>query len=212
MYSHNYIVDISSTQNADNDIPSTASIIELMQQKRKRPASASAGRPSTSTNAVGKPDGTAIKYFSAVWARPSKRKHKVWTNDGFVEIRGRFGQLRDIGGKLQGTTQLKSESVDQLDTGSRLHLGGNEAELVECLSAKPNYQQVVDDVAEAESSEECSEPESNSDKPNAADMNTNMLVDAPAVSKYDASDIEPRKKKKAQQSVFKPNLYIGPLK
>lgn len=123
-------------------------------------------------------------------------------NDGFFEIRGRFGQLRDISGKLQGTTQLKSESADALESGSRLQMGGNEAELVECLCAEPTYQQVVEDVTEAESTEEHSETESDSDQPNTANMNTNMLVDAPADSKFDANDNKPRKKKRA-------NMYRG---
>lgn len=158
-----------------------------MKLKRKRPASSTDGTP-----VVGD-----TKYFSAVWARQSGRKHKVWTGDGFVEICGRFGQLRDLSGKLQGTTQLKADSADHLESGSRLHMGGNEAELVDRLSTMPIYEKLVSEVAEAKSA--------TSDTSN--DAYTNMLVDSPSISKDNEN--EPKKKKPAQQSVFKPILYLG---
>jgi DNA repair and recombination protein RAD54B len=40
-----------------------------------------------------------LKYFSVVWCKASKKKHKKWEGDAILIVRGRSFTLKDLEGK-----------------------------------------------------------------------------------------------------------------
>lgn len=45
-----------------------------------------------------KPD-SLVKYFSVVWCKASKKKHKKWEGDGILIVKGKSFTLKDLEGK-----------------------------------------------------------------------------------------------------------------
>lgn len=50
-----------------------------------------------------------IKTFAVVYAKASSKKHKVYTSDGTLEVRGRNALLKDVKGKVKSNIRLKSQ-------------------------------------------------------------------------------------------------------
>ncbi|XP_046993459.1 DNA repair and recombination protein RAD54B-like isoform X4 [Schistocerca americana] len=69
------------------------------------------------------------RVFNVVWAKQSTRKHKVWEGDGVLEVEGKTVILKDVGGKILG--QSSNVKVSSFEDGTRLLLGGKEAEIVD---------------------------------------------------------------------------------
>lgn len=40
-----------------------------------------------------------VKYFSVVWCKPSKKKHKKWEGDAVLIVKGKSFTLKDLEGK-----------------------------------------------------------------------------------------------------------------
>ncbi|CAH8544078.1 unnamed protein product [Heterobilharzia americana] len=70
-------------------------------------------------------------YFEAVYAKASTKKHKKWEGDGFVEVDGRTMKLITEDLKvIASTSSHKLAFLNDIDTGSIVHIGSYEAELI----------------------------------------------------------------------------------
>ncbi|NWR73391.1 RA54B protein, partial [Centropus unirufus] len=85
--------------------------------------------------AQGEPD-CPVKYFSVVWCKASKKKHKKWEGDAVLITKGKSVILKDLEGKDIGRgTGYKSKELDSLDEGQTLMVGGKEIEVMGVISA-----------------------------------------------------------------------------
>ncbi|XP_064910056.1 DNA repair and recombination protein RAD54B isoform X2 [Columba livia] len=77
-----------------------------------------------------------VKYFSVVWCKASKKKHKKWEGDAVLITKGKSVILKDMEGKDIGRgTGYKSKELDSLDEGQTLMVGGKEIEVMGVISA-----------------------------------------------------------------------------
>ncbi|NXG74575.1 RA54B protein, partial [Baryphthengus martii] len=76
------------------------------------------------------------KYFSVVWCKASKKKHKKWEGDAVLITKGKSVVLKDMEGKDIGRgTGYKSKELDSLNEGQTLMVGGKEIEVMSVISA-----------------------------------------------------------------------------
>ncbi|CAI9624054.1 unnamed protein product, partial [Staurois parvus] len=72
-----------------------------------------------------------VKYFSVVWCKASKKKHKKWEGDAVLIARGRSVTLKDMEGKDIGKgTGYKLKDLENLEEGQTLMIGGKEIEVM----------------------------------------------------------------------------------
>ncbi|NWU03600.1 RA54B protein, partial [Urocynchramus pylzowi] len=77
-----------------------------------------------------------VKYFSVVWCKASKKKHKKWEGDAILITKGKSVILKDMEGKDIGRgTGYKAKELDSLDEGQTLMVGGKEIEVMGVISA-----------------------------------------------------------------------------
>ncbi|NWR46232.1 RA54B protein, partial [Regulus satrapa] len=77
-----------------------------------------------------------VKYFSVVWCKASKKKHKKWEGDAILITKGKSVILKDMEGKDIGRgTGYKAKEIDSLDEGQTLMVGGKEIEVMGVISA-----------------------------------------------------------------------------
>ncbi|XP_006636185.3 DNA repair and recombination protein RAD54B [Lepisosteus oculatus] len=94
------------------------------------------GKPDPSPGGQGSPD-SAARYFSVVWCKASKKKHKRWEGDAVLVARGRSVVLKDLEGKDIGRgTGYKSSELESLAEGQSLMVGGKEIEVMGAVSAE----------------------------------------------------------------------------
>ncbi|NWH69997.1 RA54B protein, partial [Piaya cayana] len=75
------------------------------------------------------------KYFSVVWCKASKKKHKKWEGDAVLIAKGKSVILKDMEGKDIGRgTGYKSKELDSLNEGQTLMVGGKEIEVMGVIS------------------------------------------------------------------------------
>ncbi|XP_053571180.1 DNA repair and recombination protein RAD54B [Bombina bombina] len=81
-------------------------------------------------------DGVSfMKYFSVVWCKASKKKHKKWEGDAVLIARGRTVTLKDLEGKDIGKgTGYKLKDLESLEEGHTLMIGGKEIEVMGVIS------------------------------------------------------------------------------
>ncbi|NXI50567.1 RA54B protein, partial [Chloroceryle aenea] len=76
------------------------------------------------------------KYFSVVWCKASKKKHKKWEGDAVLITKGKSVILKDMEGKDIGRgTGYKSKELDSLGEGQTLMVGGKEIEVMGVIPA-----------------------------------------------------------------------------
>ncbi|KAM6283228.1 DNA repair and recombination protein RAD54B isoform 2-T2 [Porphyrio hochstetteri] len=76
------------------------------------------------------------KYFSVVWCKASKKKHKKWEGDAVLITKGKSVILKDMEGKDIGRgTGYKSAELGCLGEGQTLMVGGKEIEVMGVISA-----------------------------------------------------------------------------
>ncbi|XP_040287955.1 DNA repair and recombination protein RAD54B isoform X2 [Bufo bufo] len=77
------------------------------------------------------------KYFSVVWCKASKKKHKKWEGDAVLIARGRSVTLKDLEGKDIGKgSGYKLKDLESLEEGHTLMIGGKEIEVMGTISAE----------------------------------------------------------------------------
>ncbi|CAH8566173.1 unnamed protein product [Schistosoma margrebowiei] len=74
------------------------------------------------------------RYFEAVYAKASTKKHKKWEGDGFVEVEGRIMKLINEDLKvIASASGHKLAFLNEIDIGSVVHIGPYEAELISLI-------------------------------------------------------------------------------
>ncbi|XP_020793164.2 LOW QUALITY PROTEIN: DNA repair and recombination protein RAD54B [Boleophthalmus pectinirostris] len=78
-----------------------------------------------------------VRYFSVMWCKASKKKHKRWEGDAVLVTRGRTATLKDMEGKDIGKgSGYKVSELATLCEGQTLMIGGKEVEVMGVISAK----------------------------------------------------------------------------
>ncbi|XP_067887696.1 DNA repair and recombination protein RAD54B isoform X2 [Heterodontus francisci] len=76
-------------------------------------------------------------YYSVLWCKASKKKHKKWEGDAILIVRKTSVVLKDIEGKDIGKgTGYKSKELETLSEGQTLMIGGKEIEIIGPISAE----------------------------------------------------------------------------
>ncbi|KAH0617560.1 hypothetical protein JD844_015948 [Phrynosoma platyrhinos] len=71
------------------------------------------------------------KFFSVVWCKASKKKHKKWEGDAVLIVKGKSVTLKDLEGKDIGRgSGYKVKDLEDLDEGQTLMIGGKEIEVM----------------------------------------------------------------------------------
>ncbi|MFT7816245.1 DNA repair and recombination protein RAD54B isoform X1 [Arapaima gigas] len=91
---------------------------------------------SLTVRATGGPETSCdARYFSVMWCKASKKKHKRWEGDAVLVARGRSVQLKDMEGKDIGRgTGYKCSELESLSEGQTLMVGGKEIEVMGVIS------------------------------------------------------------------------------
>uniref|UniRef100_I3JFK1 RAD54 homolog B n=1 Tax=Oreochromis niloticus TaxID=8128 RepID=I3JFK1_ORENI len=91
--------------------------------------------PPTGSDSGCSQDGA--RYFSVVWCKASKKKHKRWEGDAVLVTRGRTVTLKDMEGKDIGKgSGYKVSELASLSEGETLTIGGKEVEVMGVISAE----------------------------------------------------------------------------
>ncbi|XP_078728766.1 DNA repair and recombination protein RAD54B [Lampetra fluviatilis] len=80
---------------------------------------------------------SATKYYSVMWGKASKKKHKKWEGDAVLITSGRLVNLKDMEGKdiCKGTGYNKRE-LESLSEGHTLVISGKEIEVMGLISCE----------------------------------------------------------------------------
>lgn len=89
--------------------------------------------------------GSNKVIFNVVIGKRSNRKHKVWEDDGTLEVTGNQAILKDAEGNVIQRTTVKPETLEE---GFRMCISNKEIEILErvtseCLPTKPEQEKVV---------------------------------------------------------------------
>ncbi|XP_029308244.1 DNA repair and recombination protein RAD54B [Cottoperca gobio] len=77
------------------------------------------------------------RYFSVMWCKASKKKHKRWEGDAVLITRGRTATLKDMEGKDIGKgSGYKVSTLASLSDGETLTIGGKEVEVMGVIAAE----------------------------------------------------------------------------
>ncbi|XP_049974669.1 DNA repair and recombination protein RAD54B isoform X1 [Alexandromys fortis] len=77
-----------------------------------------------------------LKYFSVVWCKASKKKHKKWEGDAILIVKGRSFTLKDLEGKDIGRgIGYKFKELENIEEGQILVIGGKEVEILGTVSS-----------------------------------------------------------------------------
>ncbi|XP_005362454.1 DNA repair and recombination protein RAD54B [Microtus ochrogaster] len=77
-----------------------------------------------------------LKYFSVVWCKASKKKHRKWEGDAILIVKGRSFTLKDLEGKDIGRgIGYKFKELENIEEGQILVIGGKEVEILGTVSS-----------------------------------------------------------------------------
>ncbi|XP_076780292.1 DNA repair and recombination protein RAD54B isoform X4 [Arvicanthis niloticus] len=77
------------------------------------------------------------KYFSVVWCKASKKKHKTWEGDAILIVKGRSFTLKDLEGKDIGRgIGYRFKELENVEEGQTLVIGGKEIEILGTVSSE----------------------------------------------------------------------------
>ncbi|XP_061811049.1 DNA repair and recombination protein RAD54B isoform X1 [Nerophis lumbriciformis] len=132
---------LSATESKEN-IAETKHTSPSSQKLITSPDIRGAGSPqkATGSNQVfGATDcsGDAVRYFSVMWCKASKKKHKRWEGDAVLVTKGRSATLKDMEGKNIGQgSGYKVSLLASLSEGDTLMIGAKEVEVMGVISAE----------------------------------------------------------------------------
>ncbi|XP_036193608.1 DNA repair and recombination protein RAD54B isoform X1 [Myotis myotis] len=79
--------------------------------------------------------GSVVKYFTVVWCKASKKKHKKWEGDAVLIVNGKSLTLKDLEGKDIGRgTGYKFKELEKIEEGHTMMIGGKEIEIMGSIS------------------------------------------------------------------------------
>ncbi|XP_033124667.1 DNA repair and recombination protein RAD54B-like [Anneissia japonica] len=80
-------------------------------------------------------DEPGSNYYSVLWCKMSKKKHKKWEGDAVLVARGKSVRLIDLDGKEIGKSSgYKTNELSTMEEGHSLFIGGKEIEVMNRLS------------------------------------------------------------------------------
>ncbi|XP_076344572.1 DNA repair and recombination protein RAD54B-like [Tachypleus tridentatus] len=83
-----------------------------------------------SDSPVDKQGTNESRYYSVMWCKLSKKKHKKWEGDAVLIVRRRTAVLKNLDGKEIGRgTGYKVKELESLEDGQTLVVGGKECEI-----------------------------------------------------------------------------------
>ncbi|BFZ03608.1 hypothetical protein BsWGS_06647 [Bradybaena similaris] len=78
---------------------------------------------------------SSVRYFSVVWCKMSKKKHKKWEGDAVLATSGRTVTLYDMDGKVLGKgSGYKIAQLESLTEDETLFVGGKEIQVMSTLT------------------------------------------------------------------------------
>ncbi|GFO23418.1 DNA repair and recombination protein rad54 [Plakobranchus ocellatus] len=78
---------------------------------------------------------SSVRYFSVMWCKASKKKHKKWEGDAVLSTSGRSATLYDTEGKIIGRgTGYKVAELESLAEDETLFVGGKEIQVMSVLT------------------------------------------------------------------------------
>lgn len=83
-------------------LPSSSTVIHVFPGLGCSPQLPHGSSPQTPVGSVGSdgtPGSSGVRYFSVMWCKASKKKHKRWEGDAVLVTRGRTATLKDMEGK-----------------------------------------------------------------------------------------------------------------
>ncbi|XP_038600612.1 DNA repair and recombination protein RAD54B isoform X2 [Tachyglossus aculeatus] len=93
-------------------------------------------RETTKAKEEEKDPGSLTKYFSVIWCKASKKKHKKWEGDAVLIVKGRSVTLKDMEGKDIGKgAGYKFKDLENLNEGQTLMIGAKEIEVLGVITA-----------------------------------------------------------------------------
>eukprot|EP00118_Oscarella_pearsei_P020799 m.229567 g.229567 ORF g.229567 m.229567 type:complete len:886 (+) comp40045_c0_seq52:113-2770(+) len=73
-------------------------------------------------------------YYSVMWCKLSRKKHKKWEGDAILVTDGRTATLKDMEGKdIAKSSGYKSSDIASMEEGSTLAIGGKEIEVMNVI-------------------------------------------------------------------------------
>ncbi|KAM5314326.1 DNA repair and recombination protein RAD54B isoform 1-T2 [Glossophaga mutica] len=79
--------------------------------------------------------GSLVKYFTVVWCKASRKKHKKWEGDAVLIVKGNSFTLKDLEGKDIGRgTGYKFKELEKIEEGHTMMIGGKEIEVMGMIS------------------------------------------------------------------------------
>ncbi|XP_070337450.1 DNA repair and recombination protein RAD54B isoform X4 [Equus asinus] len=76
-----------------------------------------------------------VKYFSVVWCKASKKKHKKWEGDAVLIVKGKSFTLKNLEGKDIGRgIGYKFRELEKIEEGQTMMIGGKEIEVMGIIS------------------------------------------------------------------------------
>ncbi|XP_057691439.1 DNA repair and recombination protein RAD54B [Corythoichthys intestinalis] len=116
---------------------SSATLQELAPQQDSKEAGLA--QTCAEINSASNTDGSqnAVRYFSVVWCKASKKKHKRWEGDAVLVTKGRTATLKDMEGKNIGEgSGYKMSVLASLAEGETLMIGAKEVEVLGIISSE----------------------------------------------------------------------------
>ncbi|XP_077432502.1 DNA repair and recombination protein RAD54B isoform X2 [Vanacampus margaritifer] len=131
---------LSVTESKENDVvtehPSAASQ-ELTTSQDNRGAGLSQACAMSNPVPNTECSQDTARYFSVMWCKASKKKHKRWEGDAVLVTRGRTATLKDMEGKNIGQgSGYKMSVLASLAEGETLMIGAKEVEVMGVISAE----------------------------------------------------------------------------
>ncbi|XP_017280508.1 DNA repair and recombination protein RAD54B [Kryptolebias marmoratus] len=126
----------SETQNSGSEGCSEDKTTAGVNKSPQRdPGSPRTPRPPAGLERVSGCGQDGVRYFSVVWCKASKKKHKRWEGDAVLVARGRTATLKDMDGKDIGRgSGYKVSELASLSEGETLMVGGKEVEVMGIIS------------------------------------------------------------------------------
>ncbi|XP_054637825.1 DNA repair and recombination protein RAD54B isoform X2 [Dunckerocampus dactyliophorus] len=129
---------LNATESKEN-IAETEHTSPSSQELITSPSIRGAGPPQKSKQVPGATDCSwdAVRYFSVMWCKASKKKHKRWEGDAVLVTKGRTATLKDMDGKNIGQgSGYKVSVLASLSEGDTLIIGAKEVEVMGVISAE----------------------------------------------------------------------------
>uniref|UniRef100_A0A7M4FS07 DNA repair and recombination protein RAD54B n=1 Tax=Crocodylus porosus TaxID=8502 RepID=A0A7M4FS07_CROPO len=131
-----FVGEISSMEKANGENKYKAAEVKAVNRLNTDPVHVEAPEVARCKEEQEEPD-CFTKYFSVVWCKASKKKHKKWEGDAVLIAKRKSLVLKDMEGKDIGKgTGYKAKDLESLNEGQTLMIGGKEIEVMGVILAE----------------------------------------------------------------------------